>query len=170
MTMHTFPSRALRAALPPGAHALLLIDGDCNLCHAAVRFLIRHDPAGHLAYVPQASPLGTSLLNSSGLPATPGAVILIETTGNPDQSRAWRGSGAMLRACALLQGPVRLLRLGLLLPQSPREWLYQKVARNRQRLSRACRLPTPDERARLLSGELPGTAEQPTRPTARRPR
>lgn len=158
MTKPTSPSETLQAALPPRARALLLIDGECNLCHAAVRFLIRHDPAGHLAYAPQASPLGASLLKSFGLPAAPGAVILTEMTGNPDQSRAWQGSGAMLRACALLQGPMRFLRLGLLLPRSAREWLYQRLARNRQRLSRACRLPTPDERARLLCGELPSTA------------
>lgn len=57
------PNRAI-----PSAGALLLFDGECGLCHAVVRFLLRRDWAGRLWFAPLQSGVGQAELRRLGLP------------------------------------------------------------------------------------------------------
>ena len=134
----------------PAASDVVLFDGDCALCNATVRFIIDRDPAGRFRFAPQQSPAGRRLLTQYQSSAQlEKSVVLIEGSG-----RVSIRSEAVLRICKNLRWPWPLLSLGLLLPRVLLDLVYRAVARVRYRVFGrvdACRLPTPEMRARLLS-------------------
>ena len=67
--------------------------------------------------------------------------------------RAYVKSTAVLRIARYLRWPWPLLCLGLALPETLRDWLYDLIASNRYRLfgkSDVCMVPTPEVRRRFL--------------------
>lgn len=67
--------------------------------------------------------------------------------------KVYRDSDAGLRIYPRLRGPVRLLGLLLAVPRPLRDAVYRFIARHRYRWfgkSEACRVPTPELRARFL--------------------
>ncbi|MBP7685374.1 MAG: DUF393 domain-containing protein, partial [Deltaproteobacteria bacterium] len=62
-------------------------------------------------------------------------------------------SSAFLRAVCYLRFPWPLLTVGRVLPVFLRNWLYDRVAKNRYRLfgkKELCLIPSPAQRARFL--------------------
>ena len=51
-----------------GAGSLLLFDGECGLCNAVVRFLLRRDVAGRLRFARLQGEVGQATLRRLGLP------------------------------------------------------------------------------------------------------
>ena len=138
------------ARIATGDHPVVLFDGVCNLCDAAVRFLIDRDPDARLRFAPLQSQAAAALLAGLGRasPATPEAIYLVE------RGRLWEGSDAALRIAHRLRGPWRLAGAFLALPRPLREPIYRAIARNRFRWfgrRDACRVPTADLRARFLT-------------------
>jgi predicted DCC family thiol-disulfide oxidoreductase YuxK len=134
----------------PAGHALVLFDGVCNLCSAAVQFIIDRDPAGHFVFASLQSELGQRILAASGRDPTeaPETVLLVENGVVHDRSTA-----ALLIA-RHLRGGWKLLRAAALLPRPLRDAAYRLVARNRYRWfgqAQECRVPTPELRARFLA-------------------
>jgi predicted DCC family thiol-disulfide oxidoreductase YuxK len=128
--------------------AIVVYDGDCGICNASVRFMLRNDPRGVLRFAARQSDAGQTLLVRHGFPdAAPNSVVLIEA------DRVSTRSTAVLRIARRLRFPWPLGSLFLIVPQSLRDTLYDWVARNRQRWSRpatACPLPTEEQRRRFL--------------------
>ncbi|HVP30136.1 MAG TPA: thiol-disulfide oxidoreductase DCC family protein [Myxococcota bacterium] len=137
------------APSPNEPRAILLFDGVCNLCHAAVRFVTERDPAGRFAFAPLQSELGRRLLRQAGLPEdTLDTVVLLQ------DGRAYLRSDAMLRAMKRLRAPWPLASLALVVPRFLRDGVYDFVARHRYRWfgrKDACPVPTPEQRARFLA-------------------
>ena len=140
-----------RSDVRPG-HALVLFDGVCNLCNGAVNFIIDRDVEGYFTFAalqseeaaPVLAPFGRT---SAGLADVPDTIVLIE------DGRLYERSGAALRIVRRLGLPWSLLYAGMLIPKPLRDALYGWVAANRYRWfgqQDACRLPTPDLRARFL--------------------
>ncbi len=118
---------------------VLLIDGDCGLCNATVRWLAERGLEG-IAVVAQQSQIGAALLGpvpTSG--ASLDTVVLIEASGQTEQSTAvfkvlghvggfWKASS----------------RVGAFVPKVLRDRAYRLVASNRKRLSHhdSCAIPT----------------------------
>lgn len=134
------------------APLILLFDGECLLCDGLVQWLIRHDPHQQLRFAPLQSDTAAALLRRHQLPEG-----FLESVVAIDQDRAWLRSDAVLRCLRALGGGWRgLAFLGGLLPRFPREAAYRFIARHRYQWfgrheGAACPLPSPAERARLLS-------------------
>lgn len=129
-------------------HAVILFDGVCNLCNAAVQFVIAHDPGGIYHFAALQSPAGVELAAAYGLDALPlDSVILIEG------GRAYTGSEAALRIVGRLATGWRWLGMLRVLPRPLRDGAYRFVARHRYRWfgrRQACMLPTEEVRGRFL--------------------
>lgn len=140
---------------------VVLFDGVCNLCNAAVQFMIDRDKAGALRFAPIQSEVGKELLERSMGEAKatklrdgatgdgdPDTIVLVEGTS------FWTHSGAALRIARRLSFPWSWLYAGMLVPRPLRDLVYRFIARNRYRWfgkSDTCRIPTPELRARFLA-------------------
>ncbi|HEU4536527.1 MAG TPA: thiol-disulfide oxidoreductase DCC family protein [Polyangiaceae bacterium] len=131
--------------------AIVLFDGVCNFCSAGVNFIIDRDPGGHFQFAPLQSEVARELLRERGVAppeGDPESMVLIEG------ERVSLRSTAALRIARRLRGPWRLAYALVVVPAFVRDALYRLVAANRYRLfgrADACRVPTPELRARFLA-------------------
>ncbi|KAF0093575.1 MAG: hypothetical protein E1N59_2708 [Puniceicoccaceae bacterium 5H] len=114
------------------AHPVLLFDGECNFCRAAVHWLVQHDPAGNLHYAPLQSEPGKELLRQHDIPEDYiKSVVLIEP------NKAYFRSDAVLRALSRCKQPWSFLRRFRIVPKALRDIPYEGVSQNRPVLSKA---------------------------------
>jgi predicted DCC family thiol-disulfide oxidoreductase YuxK len=138
---------SLPAGFAPGERTLLF-DGVCNLCNGWVRFVIARDPAARLRLAAVQSPAGQAILAACGL-STEDFDTMVFVEGG----KAYFKSTAFLRAVRYLSSPWPWLAAGLAVPRPLRDWLYDRLARNRYRLfgrQESCMMPTPEIRSRFL--------------------
>ncbi|HET9152446.1 MAG TPA: DUF393 domain-containing protein [Gemmatimonadales bacterium] len=114
---------------------LLLFDGDCAFCHAAVRFILAHERRHDLRF----APLGGT---------TAGEVERAHQVRLPLDSMVWVTSeglhfrsAAALAVADYLGGPWRLLAMLRVIPALLRDPFYRVVARHRHRVD--CALTPP---------------------------
>ncbi len=127
--------------------AVVLFDGDCNVCDWSVQFIMKHDRAGYFHFASLQGEIGHKMRLTFEVPPMIDSVLLIE------QDRLYTKSDAALRICRSLDGPVKFLSLLLIVPRPIRNLAYDSFARNRFHWfgkKQACKLPTPEERRRLL--------------------
>jgi predicted DCC family thiol-disulfide oxidoreductase YuxK len=140
-------------AMPEGADAalpddVLLYDGVCGLCAAAVQWVLDHEASPTLRFAPLQGETAARLRA-----AYPNIPDDIDTIVYVDGGRAYLRTRALLRVSRHLRAP---WRWGFHLRWMPAVVLdlgYRLVARVRYRIwgkLDACRLPTPAERARIL--------------------
>ncbi len=133
------------------SHPVVVFDGVCNLCNAAVDFLLRHDRSGSLRFASAQGDTGAALLGiepdgDGNVPDPSTIVVAIEGT-------VLERSDAVLALVPFLGWPWKAALIGRALPRPVRDRLYDLVARNRYRWfgkKETCRIPTPDERARFV--------------------
>lgn len=129
-------------------HPVILFDGVCSLCDAAVQFVIDRDPAAQFRFASLQSVVGARLAAEAGVDAS-ALDTLVLITGESSLVR----SDAVLEIARRLGRPWSGLAAARLLPLSIRDVAYRWVARYRFRLFGrldACRIPTPELRARFL--------------------
>ncbi len=128
--------------------AVVLFDGDCGLCTAAVQFLLRRDRHRRLWFAARTSAFAQRLLQQHRVAAPlPESLLLVH------RGRVHMRSGATLRIAALLGWPWRLLSVLLLVPWFLRDLAYRFAAANRRRWSGSvCRVPAAADRERFLDG------------------
>lgn len=124
------PSRSVADGRKP----LLLYDGECGLCNAVVRFLLREDTEARLRFAPLQSSIGQAFLRNKGLDTEDFESLVFI----PDSTQS--GGDFYLRT----DGVTRVLdeiggiwRIALCLRAIPRRWrdgAYKLVARTRYRL------------------------------------
>ena len=129
---------------------LVLYDGECGFCNKSVRFIIRHDAKGRVAFAPLQSELGQSLMARHGFDADyrdsmllleSGADVRLERGGVAQRRGTWIGLGGGLRLGDGCPGPLR-------------DCVYRLIARYRNALpgkGAACSIPTLEERARFVA-------------------
>ncbi|HEX9291778.1 MAG TPA: DCC1-like thiol-disulfide oxidoreductase family protein [Anaeromyxobacteraceae bacterium] len=127
--------------------SVILYDGACRACQAAVRVVLPRDRAGRFRFARQDGPVGTRLLAEHGLSAERGRTLVLVEDG-----RAYLRSEAALRIAARLDGPLRHAALLRVLPRAVRDAAYDVVARHRRLLGAPdrCLLLSAEERARFL--------------------
>jgi predicted DCC family thiol-disulfide oxidoreductase YuxK len=121
-------------------------DGYCNLCNAAIDFLIRHDRRQRLKF---ASLQGETA--AKRLP--PEFTQELGTMVYQEGDRVWKESSAALRSGIALGGIYSVGWLALVVPSFVRDPIYRFIAKHRYQWfgkRETCRLPTPEERARFL--------------------
>ena len=135
--------------LKPG-ETVVLFDGECKLCNGWVRFIMRHDRQRRVRLAAVQSPEGQALLAWAGLP-----LDQFDTLAVIRDRQYWVRSDAVFEIIAQLPGAWRPLLLLRGIPRGLRDWIYDKIARNRYRLFGkydSCLLPDPDHEQRFLKG------------------
>jgi predicted DCC family thiol-disulfide oxidoreductase YuxK len=131
------------------AESILLFDGVCNLCNAAVNFVIDRDPRARIKFASLQSAAGQQLLQRFGLSTSDfDTMVLIEG------DRYYTRSTAGLRVARHLKKPWPLLYGLIIVPPPLRNLVYNFIARHRYRWfgrSQECRVPTPELKARFLA-------------------
>ena len=130
--------------LPEG---LVLIDGQCVLCSASFRFVARRDAAVRFRFAPLQTPFGRGAAGRLGIdPDDPASFAVMH------EGRALLKSDGALHILARLPG-WRWTRHLRRLPRGPRDWVYDRVARNRYRMFGRldqCMVPSPDMAGHML--------------------
>lgn len=129
---------------------LVLFDGVCVLCSGWVRFIIERDPEARFRFASVQGTAGASIARRLGIeptnPATNAVVI--------DGVAYFKSDSALAVLSHLPRW--RWTRYLRAVPRALRDWIYDRVARNRYRLfgrTNHCLVPLPAERARFLDLE-----------------
>lgn len=129
-------------------HVLIVFDGECVLCSASARFVLRHDRRSRFRLTTAQGPLGAALYRHSGLRSDEEGTILVL-----DRGRLLTDSDAALAIPAGLGWPWRLAAAFRIVPRPLRDRLYRAVARERFRWfgrRESCWVPDPADVERIL--------------------
>ena len=104
---------------------LVVFDGFCVLCSGWVDFIIARDPAARFRFVAIQTPLGRRLARRFGIdPDVPETNVVVAG------GRAYFKLESALMVLAEFPG-WRWTRIAYLLPKAVRNFLYDRIARNR---------------------------------------
>ena len=126
------------------AKAVILFDGVCNFCNAAVNFVIRYDRRDHFRFAPLQSGAGRALQMEYGVDAGALSTFVLVENG-----KAYGRSTAALKVARRLGFPMNMTYAFIIVPGAVRDMAYNFVARNRYKWfgkKEACMVP--DERVR----------------------
>ncbi|AOS97648.1 hypothetical protein AUP74_02239 [Microbulbifer aggregans] len=132
---------------------IILFDSVCNLCNGWAHLVLKHDRRALFTLCRVQSPAGQHLLAEMQRPLDAFETVLYLERDNAGRHQVYEKSSAALRVMAQLPMPWKALALVQFVPRSIRDWLYDRVARNRYRLfgrREECRLPTAAEKPRFL--------------------
>ena len=158
-----------------GARAVVLVDGNCALCHGFTKFVAGRDSGDKVRFATQQSDVGRALLKSHNQPIDLSTIVVIELSdGGSEQEQAqsecFTKSTAVLRTMRHLGGLWWLLAAFLIIPTFVRDFCYDLVARNRIRIfgaTRACGLPDIKTKKKVIDvverGQAGGYGSSPLR-------
>ena len=136
----------------PAMPDLVVFDGVCVLCNGFAGFVHRHDRARVFRFATAQSAAGRAVYAAAGV--SPEA---LETFLVCKQGRIFQKSDAVIAAISSFGGLWRAVACARVLPRPLRDWLYDRVARNRYRLfgrHATCPLPPSGLRDRFVDGGL----------------
>jgi len=134
---------------------LVVFDGVCVLCSGWVQFLLKRDHAQFFRFTPIQSPYGRALAQRLGIDA-----VAPQTNAVIIGGRAYFKADSAIVALSRMPR-WRWVRIFAILPRPVRDWLYDRVARNRYQLfgrTESCMVPTPELMRRFVFDE--GGAQQ----------
>ncbi|KUM24301.1 thiol-disulfide oxidoreductase [Mesorhizobium loti] len=137
------PGQAYDADLP-----LIVFDGVCVFCSGFVRLIVRLDTDKRFHFATAQSPLGEALFRKYDL-----ATDNYDTNLAIIDGAAFTKLDSFVAVMAELGWPWRAARLLLALPRPLRDWLYDRVAKNRYALfgrNDSCEIPSAELRQRLI--------------------
>ncbi len=127
------------------AAPIILFDGVCNLCNAAINWIIDRDPKQIFRFASLQSEAARQLLPE--IDSLPDSIVLIDEDGIHTRSTA------ALRIARRLGFPWSLAAFASLLPAFFRDAIYNWIARHRYSWfgrTGTCRIPTADLANRFL--------------------
>lgn len=128
---------------------LIIFDGVCNFCDASVNFIMNHDKNARFKFSASQHEGGERVLESFGIHADE-----VDTLYLLENGQLYDRSTAALRIARHLDTPWNwFYHAFICLPKTFRDPVYNLIARNRYRLfgkKEACRMPSPEERARFI--------------------
>lgn len=128
--------------------SIILFDGVCNFCNNSINFVMDRDTKGVFKFASLQSDIGQELLKQKGLKTSDFDSIVLFKNGT-----VYQKSDAALEIARELNGLWSWLYIFKIVPRFIRDFFYNIIARNRYRWfgkTEACRLPTPELRARFL--------------------
>ncbi|MFC4777039.1 thiol-disulfide oxidoreductase DCC family protein [Paenibacillus sp. GCM10023252] len=106
---------------------IMLIDGDCELCHGVTRFVILRDRRERIRFGTLQSKAGQRLLREGGMPLDDRNTFVMIQDGV-----YYTKSEAAIRALRMLDGPWSAIALAaILVPRCVRERIYEGIAARR---------------------------------------
>jgi predicted DCC family thiol-disulfide oxidoreductase YuxK len=136
---------------PPSFDAsrpLIVFDGVCVLCSGFVRMVVRLDRKNRFRFATAQAPPGEALFQKYGLRTDGYETNLVIIDG-----AAFTRLDSFVVVTAELGWPWRAAKLLLLLPRPLRDWLYDRVAKNRYALfgrKDSCDIPSDDMKGRMI--------------------
>lgn len=127
---------------------IILFDGVCKLCHFWCRFIIKHDHRKLFKLASVQSPQGQKILQRYNLP-----IDHFDTMLYVEGAQAFTKSDAFIRIVKQLDYPYRFAAIATWIPAPLRNWLYDRIAKNRYPLFgkyEQCLLPNADHQQRFL--------------------
>lgn len=110
----------------PDDRPLMVFDGVCVLCSGAVQWIINHDPDARMRFASAQGPLGQALYRQTGQPTEPFDTMLIVANG-----RITGKSDGFFEIMRCIGGRWRALTVLRVIPRPVRDWVYDRIARNR---------------------------------------
>jgi len=133
----------------PKNKKIILFDGVCNLCNAAVQFVIQHDKKDVFRFVALQSELGQEILKHIGInPKNIDSVILYE----PGILYYYKSTAA-IEIAKSLGGFWHLGTVFRIIPTGIRNQLYDYIAKNRYKWygkKEICWIPTQELKSKFL--------------------
>lgn len=133
---------------------VLLYDGECGLCNAVVRFLLREDAAGRLRFAPLQSAAAQAYLRARGLPTTDfDSLVFAPDWEQPERGTPLLRTSGALAAADEIGGVWRVVSWARVVPAAARDLVYKLIARTRYALFgeyRPTPLPEPEWARRFL--------------------
>ncbi len=148
MTDLTKPNHSPEPPAFDASHPLIVFDGACVLCSGFVRMVVRLDRQDRFRFATAQSPFGEALFRRHGLRTDSYETNLVIIGGV-----AFMRLESLVAVMSELGWPWRAARPLLLLPRPLRNWLYERVARNRYALfgrKDSCDIPLAELRRRLV--------------------
>ena len=127
---------------------LIVFDGVCVFCSGFVRLVVRLDRKKRFRFATAQSPFGEALFRKSNLPTDDYETNLAIIDG-----MAFIRLESFVAIMTELGWPWRAARVLLILPRPLRDWLYDRVAKNRYALfgrKDSCEIPSAELRQRLI--------------------
>ncbi len=112
----------------PDERPVMIFDGVCVLCSATVAWIIRHDPKARIAFSNAQGPLGQAVYAGLGLSTEAFDTFLLVRNG-----RVLTRSAGFIAIMEILGWPWRTLTIIRLVPRPLRDWVYDRIAKNRYR-------------------------------------
>lgn len=121
--------------IAPRPMPVLLYDGECGLCNAIVRQLLRTDRRGRLHFAPLQGTAAQAYLRSKGLPTEDfDSLVFVPDWQAPERCAPLLRTDGALAAAAEVGGVWRLFTWMRVLPAWSRDPFYRLVARTRYAL------------------------------------
>ena len=127
---------------------ILLFDGHCNLCNWAVQFVLQRNPKKTVQFSALTSKTAQEFLQKQAIDYSSIDSILLVT-----ETAIYTKSTAALELCKHLNTIWKIALLGYLLPKVLRDFLYDKIAKNRYQWfgkQDKCLLPSPELQSRFI--------------------
>jgi len=132
--LFTFDPRWLPPRATVGRRPTLFYDGECGLCNAVVRFLLREDLTGSLRFAPLQSPPAQEFLRSHGMNTEDfDSIVFLRDVDRPEAGYYLRTDG-VAGVLDEVGGVWRVFSWLRIIPRSLRDPAYKLVARTRYRL------------------------------------
>ena len=134
------------------AGPVLLYDGACGLCSAAVRTVLRHDRRGTLRFASLQGRYAAQVIARHADLVEIDSLLWVDASADGGERVAVR-SAAALRVAAYLGGWWRLALVGRVLPRALGDAAYDLVARHRHQLftpAAGSFVPAPEHASRFL--------------------
>lgn len=137
-----------------GRQPVLLYDGDCGLCNAVLRFLMREDATARMNFAPLQSPAGQEFLRYHGMSTTDFDSLVFVPDWSAPRSPVFKiRTNGVLAALDEIGGVWRVFTALRIVPAPLRDPLYKIIARARYRLFGGYRpspYPEPEWADRIL--------------------
>ncbi|MDA0314325.1 MAG: thiol-disulfide oxidoreductase DCC family protein [Bacteroidetes bacterium] len=133
--------------------SILLFDGHCSLCNAAVDFVLKRDAKKKLLLASIQGPVGQRVLKMYQLPPS-----YLETLVLVEEGQVYLGSTAALRVARLLGGGWPLFYSLIIIPKGLRDRIYHWIGKHRYEWfgrRASCRMPTASEKSHFLNDDHP---------------
>jgi predicted DCC family thiol-disulfide oxidoreductase YuxK len=133
----------------PKNKKIILFDGVCNLCDAAVQFVIKHDKKDIFRFVALQSDLGQEIIKHIGIDTKNIDSIILYQSG----IAYYYKSEAALEIAKSLGGIFYLGTLFSIFPTSFNNNIYDYIAKNRYKWygkKKSCMIPSKELKAKFL--------------------
>ena len=129
------------------AEYYIFYDGDCGFCNFWIQWILKNDKKNQFLFSALQSDFGHKFLRERGLKTNTFNSIYL---WKPDSFYSIK-SDAILSIANTLGGVYFLANLAKILPKTFRDFIYDVIAKNRNRLKpQTCTIPTPEQRKKFI--------------------